>query len=156
MSLCARLTGIEAVSVSLMRIGFSEPSGSESFKLPGFIAACGVRQWRARALGVLSWRPTRTGGALDFQRPGDRRARRRGLVSRRHAVRDHHLLQAVSLVAPRTSRRAIESPSTSRVSTSSAPPPPLDDSVSTGATGVAEASLEAALAIPTTKDFTTK
>jgi hypothetical protein len=25
MSLCARLTGIEAVSVSLMQIGFSEP-----------------------------------------------------------------------------------------------------------------------------------
>lgn len=30
MSLCARLSGIEAVSVSLMQIGFSEPSGPES------------------------------------------------------------------------------------------------------------------------------
>jgi hypothetical protein len=30
MPLCARLTGIEAVSVSLMQIGFSEPSGPES------------------------------------------------------------------------------------------------------------------------------
>jgi hypothetical protein len=28
--LCARLTGIEAMSASLMQIGFSEPSGPES------------------------------------------------------------------------------------------------------------------------------